>query len=109
MPRYIVTKPGFFKGQLYEPHGRRPFLDVEVPFDPIDEPNKNPMPSWVKEMPPESVELRKARMEAEEAQRKLDEAKAQSDAAEIAAAQSETGDLGASFLGGDAGAGVETL
>lgn len=104
MARYKVIKPGFYNGQLYEPNGRRPYLEVEVPFDD----DKNPKPSWVEEIPPESVEVRKARMEAEEAQRKLDEAKAAEDRAEIAAASTEGGGVEASFIS-DGGAGVETL
>lgn len=108
MPRYKVTARGFYDGKLYDPLGKRPVLDTDKPFT-----KKNPMPSWVTEMPKESAALKAKREAAEKAQAALDKAKAEEDAEELKAASSE-GNEGesASFMGDDAAgkkSNVETL
>lgn len=64
MPQYKVIAPGFYKGEMYNPTGKRRVLTTDKPFS-----QKNPMPSWVIAMPDEDAAV-KAKREAQEASRK---------------------------------------
>lgn len=79
MPQYKVNAPGFYDSKLYDPEGKRPVLYVDKPFT-----KKNPMPSWVSEMPKESAGLKKKREALEKAQVNLDAEKAEQDKEDIA-------------------------
>ena len=94
MPSYKVKAPGFFNAKFYDPNGKRPVLHTDKPFT-----KKNPMPSWVSDMPKESAAV-KAKREAQAAsQDAADKQKAEQD-------QKDVEDL--SFLGAGETA-VETL
>ena len=80
MPRYKVIAPGFHDGRLYDPNGKRPFLDVDKPF------NKKNKPSWVAEMKKESDAAKKKREDQEAAQQKAADDKAEQDGKDIAEA-----------------------
>lgn len=96
MPRYKVIAPGFANGKMYKPNGKRSVLNTDKPFN-----KKNPMPSWLAEMPKESAAVRKKREAAEASQNETDTEKSESDAKDVA---------DASFLGdGESGSSVETI
>lgn len=93
MPQYKVIAKGFHGGKLYDPEGKRPVLHTDKPFT-----KKNPMPSWLAEMPKESAALKAKREAAEQAQADLDEAKREADEEELKAASTEGGDGETSFM-----------
>ena len=96
MPRYKVIAPGFANGKMYKPNGKRSVLHTDEPFN-----KKNPMPSWLAEMPKESAGARKKREATEAKATKADAEKAEQDQTDI---------TDASFLGdGEAGSNVETI
>ena len=96
MPRYKVIAPGFANGMLYKPNGKRSVLHTDKPFT-----KKNPMPSWLTDMPKESEAVRKKREAQEKSQAEADGDKSEQDKKDI---------QDASFLGeGEAGSKVETL
>lgn len=95
MPRYKVIAPGFYEKRLYSPEGKRKFLDTPKPFT-----KKNPMPSWLAEMPKESAAVKKKR-EAQEVSQQ---------AAAADKAEQDDGDMQeASFLGEGESSVVETI
>lgn len=98
MPQYKVIARGFHGGKLYDPAGKRTVLNTDKPFTKGKK-SKNPMPSWLAEMPKETPELKEKRLAYEKAQDDLDEAKSEADKAELAAASTEGGEGEASFLG----------
>lgn len=105
MPQYKVLKQGFYNGKLYDPNGKRPVLDTDKPFT-----KKNPMPSWLGEMPKESAEVKKAREAAEKAAALLEAAKNKESKEELAKASSEGNGNETSFLTPDESSDtVETL
>jgi len=96
MPRYKVISPGFIDGRMYSPDGKRDVYDTAKPFT-----KKNPMPSWLTEMPKESEAVRKKREAQEASQTAADGDKSEQDDKDI---------TDASFLGdGEAGSSVETI
>jgi len=96
MPQYKVISPGFFNGELYSPEGKRSVLNTPKPFT-----KKNPMPSWLSEMPKESDAAKAKREKYEASQKAADEASAEQQKKDIKEA---------SFLGeGESGNAVETL
>ena len=102
MPRYKVIAPGFYEGKMYKPEGKRSVLHTAKPFT-----KKNPMPSWLAEMPKESEAVRKKR-EAQEASQATDDSdKAEQDQKDIKDA-SFLGD-GESGNADEAGSSVTTL
>lgn len=40
MPTYEVIEQGFYKGQMYDPNGKRRILQSDAPFKPV--------PKWLK-------------------------------------------------------------
>lgn len=96
MPQYKVIAPGFYDGKMYAPDGKRRVLHTDKPFN-----KKNPMPSWVEVMKPESAAVKKKREAQEESRSVADAEKAEQDEQDI---------KDASFMGdGEAGSAVETL
>ena len=99
MPRYKVIAPGFANGMLYNPEGKRRVLNTDKPFT-----KKNPMPSWLADMPKESDAACKKREAQEASQAETDSDKSEQDQKDIKEA---------SFLGegesGEAGSSVQTL
>lgn len=83
MPQYKVIAPGFHKGQLYKPNSKRDVLRRDKPYT-----KKDPMPSWLAEMPQETEAARKKREKKEKAAEKKAAAKKKQDEKEIAAAAS---------------------
>lgn len=102
MPRYKVIAPGFADGKMYKPDGKRKVYDTDKPFT-----KKNPMPSWLAEMPKESETVRKKRKAREASQAATDDDKAEQDQKDIKEA-SFLGD-GESSSSDEAGSSVETL
>ena len=78
MPRYKVDAPGFYEGRLYDPNGKRKFLNVDKPFT-----KKNKKPSWVSDMPQESEVVRLKREAQEASQLAADAEKAEQDEKDI--------------------------
>ena len=70
MPTYKVIAPGFHGDKYYHPEGKRQVLTTDIPF--TGKKGKNPMPSWVTDMPKESAVLKKKREALEKAQADLD-------------------------------------
>jgi len=96
MPQYKVIKNGFFNGELYSPEGKRSVLSTAKPFT-----KKNPMPSWLSEMPKESAGAKAKREKYAESQKAADKESAEQQKKDIE---------NASFLGeGESGNAVETL
>ena len=71
MPTYKVTAPGFYGDKYYHPEGKRQVLTTSKPFTKGAK-SKNPMPSWLSDMPKESDALKKKREALEKAQAELD-------------------------------------
>lgn len=95
MPRYLVKEPGFFNGTYYDPQGKRPFLETDEPFT-----KKNPMPSWLAEVPKESAAVKAKRKALEKAHADLEKAKKDADQEAIDAASSQgDGEGEQSFMG----------
>lgn len=94
MPKYQVIAPGFWEGVLYNPEGKRRMLHADKPIKPI--------PSWLKELKPETAAEKKKRLAAEKKAAAENADKAEQDQKDID---------NTSFLGeGEAAApGVETL
>ena len=84
MPIYKVIAPGFHNDLFYHPEGKRNILETDKPFT-----KKNPMPSWLSEMPEESEALKAKREAYEKAQAELEAEKAKQDAEDIKAASTE--------------------
>lgn len=93
MPRYKVIAPGFYNDLFYSPEGKRPYLNTAKPFT-----KKNPMPSWLTDMPKESAGLKAKREAYEKAQADLNAAKAEADAEDIKNASTEGEGEAVSFL-----------
>lgn len=95
MTRYKVKSPGFYNGEYYDPTGKRSVLTTEKPFN-----KKNPIPSWLAEMPKESEAVRKKREAQEKREADFNAGQVQQGAKDINEA---------SFLGdGEAVAGEES-
>ncbi len=95
MPRYKVVTKGFFGGKLYDPEGKRPFLDVDKPFA------KGKKPSWVSAVLKESAAVKAKREAQEKSQAAADATKNEDDQTDI---------KDASFLGeGESASVVETV
>jgi hypothetical protein len=95
MPKYEVIEQGFWGGVMYSPTGKRKVLHADKPLKPL--------PSWLKEVKPETAAEKKKRLAAEEVAKKADADKADQD-------RKDVDDM--SFLGeGEAAAtgAVETL
>jgi hypothetical protein len=93
MPLYKVIAPGFYDSKYYHPEGKRNVLYTDKPFS-----EKNPMPSWLTDMPEES-EVVKAKREAfEAAQAELAAAQVAEDKEDIANASSTGDGVDSSFL-----------
>jgi hypothetical protein len=84
MPSYKVLKKGFFKGELYDPEGKRKVLHNTKPFELVKK--KENVPSWLKRIKPETAEESAARK-----QKIVDAA--------LAAAEAESDIENASFMG----------
>jgi len=105
MPTYKVIAPGFYDGKLYDPEGKRKTLTTDKPF--TKKKGKNPLPSWLTEMPKESEAVRKKREAQKSSQKDADE---QSTEEQVALASTEGDAQEASFIGETAGnSNVETL
>ncbi len=102
MPRYKVIAPGFADGKMYKPDGKRSVYETAKPFT-----KKNPIPSWLAEMPKESEAVRKKREAQEASQAAVDTEKSEQDQKDIKEA-SFLGD-GESSSSDEAGSSVETL
>jgi len=74
MPQYKVIAPGFFQDLYYHPEGKRKVLHTDEPFT-----QKNPLPSWLTEMPKETSAAKSKR----KAKDKADKVKAKSDKEDI--------------------------
>lgn len=114
MPTYKVIAPGFHGDKYYHPEGKRQVLTTDKPF--TGKKGKNPMPSWLSDIPKESDVLKKKREALEKAQAELDQEKADQDKDAIATAASEGDGQETSFLDkvknavtGDKGSNVETI
>ena len=104
MPQYKVIEKGFFDGKLYDPQGKRSVLSTDKPFT-----KKNPMPSWLTDMPKESPVLKAKREAYEKAQADLEKAKAKADEEELKAASTEGAGGETSFLADEGSSNVETI
>lgn len=105
MPIYKVIAKGFFNGEFYDPNGKRSTLTTNKPFT-----KKNPMPSWLSEMPdePEAVKRKRAEQEkSRKAAEKQAKKQAKEQVKEIAAASTEGEGESADFMA--KGSSVETL
>jgi len=71
MPRYRVDAPGTHDGVLYDPNGKRPFLDTDKPLSPV--------PSWVTPVKGETAAQTAARKKKEAKQLRDDKKKAADD------------------------------
>jgi hypothetical protein len=80
MPIYKVIAPGFANDKLYDPNGKRNTFSTDKPFN-----KKNPMPSWLSEMPKETAKQQAAREAAEAAEAEAAAAKKASDEKDIKA------------------------
>jgi len=98
MPSYKVKSKGFFGGVLYDPQGKRPILNTDLPFSEVD--GEEQVPGWLEAIPCETPAQARARKGAETKARNAAKKKAEADKKEIE---------GASFLGGEASSTVETL
>ena len=59
MPSYKVLKKGFFKGELYDPEGKRKVLHTAKPFELVKK--KEAVPLWLQRIKPETAEQSAAR------------------------------------------------
>lgn len=78
MPRYKVTKPGYYNDILYQPNGKRSSLTVDKPFKKT--------PSWLTPMKEESAAQRAKREKAEKKAEAVALMRKQEDDKDIAAA-----------------------
>jgi len=117
MPTYKVTAPGFHGDKYYHPEGKRQVLTTSKPFTKGAK-SKNPMPSWLSDMPKESAALKKKREALEKAQADLDAEEAGPAAAlqqgastqeQVAVASSEGDGQETSFLDKSKDGVVETI
>jgi hypothetical protein len=123
MPTYKVIARGFHGDKLYDPEGKRKTLTTDKPFTKGAK-SKNPIPSWLSEMPEESPAIKEKREALTKAKADLADAKnpatpgtaaaalqqGVSDQEQIAIASTEGDGADASFLGGNtANSNVETL
>lgn len=94
MPRYKVIARGFHDKKLYDPEGKRKFLDTPKPFP------KKKLPSWLAEMPKESTAVKNKREAQEESRQAADAEQDEQNAEDIQEA---------SFLGEGESSVVETI
>lgn len=97
MSTYKVIAPGFYGDKYYHPEGKRKTLTTDKPFTKGKK-SKNPIPSWLSEMPKESDALKAKREAYEKAGQELAEKKAEEDKTAIATAASEGDGQDTSFL-----------
>jgi uncharacterized damage-inducible protein DinB len=87
MPQYKVKSPGYYKGELYDPAGKRPTLHVDKAFTRC--------PRWLKPMQGETAAEKGARTkalnkEAEEAKLQAAEDKKSIDAVTFVTSAEQT-------------------
>lgn len=103
MPTYKVKDVGFHDSHLYDPNGKRRTLTTAKPFT-----KKNPMPSWLEDMPEESPAVKAKREAQEQSQAAADAQKAKDDAQDIQDA-SFLGEGESSSAPAERGSAVETI
>jgi hypothetical protein len=91
MPRYRVKNRGFYEGQIYDPEGKRKFVNTEKPI--------NPCPLWLEPVKSETAAEKKKRETSEKRKQKQDISKSDRDKEDIS---------NLSFMGAGESA-VETL